>query len=116
RNSSPERQKGFDKRSDPQRERHSHLGENEPSLPENLQLDQLDFGARAQLKGLSKENADIVASHLIMASHHIDDDPKKAHEHALAASKRAGRIGVVRETLGITAYTIGDFALALREF
>src|SRR5699024_4495195 len=82
RNSSPERQKGFDKRSDPQRERHSHLGENEPSLPENLQLDQLDFGARAQLKGLSKENADIVASHLIMASHYIDDDPKKAHEHA----------------------------------
>lgn len=116
RHSSHGRKGSFDKRSDSPRDRGAHLGQNEPALPENLQLDQLDFGARAQLKGLSKENADIVAGHLIMASQFIDDNPKKAHEHALAASKRAGRIGVVRETLGITAYTIGDFALALREF
>ncbi len=32
-----------------------------------------------------------------------------------AASRRAGRIAIVRETLGITAYATGDFALALRE-
>jgi hypothetical protein len=33
----------------------------------------------------------------------------------LAAADRAGRIAIVRETVGLTAYTIGDFALALRE-
>ncbi|MBP3978865.1 hypothetical protein [Microbacterium sp. BLY] len=50
-----------------------------------------------------------------MASRLIDEDPASAHEHALAASRRAGRIAIVRETLGITAYATGDFALALRE-
>lgn len=50
-----------------------------------------------------------------MASRLIDEDPALAHEHALAASRRAGRIAIVRETLGITAYANGDFALALRE-
>ncbi|MCK2037244.1 hypothetical protein KZC51_14010 [Microbacterium sp. SSW1-49] len=50
-----------------------------------------------------------------MASRLIDEDPALAHEHALAASRRAGRIAIVRETLGITAYANEDFALALRE-
>jgi hypothetical protein len=67
------------------------------------------------LKTLSKDNADWVARHLVMASHLIEDDPELAHQHALSAARRAGRIGVVRETLAITAYTTGDFALALRE-
>ena len=56
-----------------------------------------------------------MARHLAMASRLIDEDPALAHEHALAASRRAGRIAIVRETLGITAYATGDFALALRE-
>jgi hypothetical protein len=50
-----------------------------------------------------------------MTARLIDDDPVLAHEHALAASRRAGRIAVVRETVAITAYATGDFALALRE-
>jgi hypothetical protein len=50
-----------------------------------------------------------------MAARLIDDDPALAHEHALAASRRAGRVGVVRETVAITAYAMGDYALALRE-
>jgi hypothetical protein len=50
-----------------------------------------------------------------MASRLIDDDPQLAHAHAMSASRRAGRIAIVRETLAITAYTIGDYALALRE-
>jgi hypothetical protein len=67
------------------------------------------------LKTLSKDNADGVARHLVMAGRLIDDDPELAHKHALAAARRAGRIGVVRETVAITAYATGDFALALRE-
>ena len=50
-----------------------------------------------------------------MAGTLIDEDPARAHEHALAASRRAGRVAVVRETVGITAYAVGDYALALRE-
>ncbi|WP_270354526.1 hypothetical protein [Microbacterium testaceum] len=50
-----------------------------------------------------------------MAARLIDDDPALAHQHALAASRSAGRVGVVRETVAITAYAVGDFALALRE-
>jgi hypothetical protein len=50
-----------------------------------------------------------------MASRLIDEDPELAHLHALSAARRAGRIAVVRETLAITAYETGDYALALRE-
>ncbi|MBB4139478.1 hypothetical protein [Microbacterium invictum] len=50
-----------------------------------------------------------------MVARLINDDPAQAHEHALAASRSAGRVGVVRETVAITAYAVGDYALALRE-
>ncbi len=87
----------------------------EPPLPDSVQANELDRAARAELKTLSKENADRVARHLVMAARTIDEDPALAHEHALAAERRAGRVAVVRETLAITAYATGDFALALRE-
>ena len=75
----------------------------------------LDKSARGELRTLSKENADEVARHLVMASRLIEDDPALAHRHALAAGRRAGRVAVVRESVAITAYAVGDFALALRE-
>ncbi len=75
----------------------------------------LDRVARNELKTLSKENAEGVARHLVMAARLIDDDPELAHQHAISAARRAGRIGIVRETLAITAYSTGDYALALRE-
>ncbi|QIK64888.1 hypothetical protein G7068_13405 [Leucobacter viscericola] len=56
-----------------------------------------------------------VARHLAMVAFLIEEDPELAHQHALSASRRAGRIPVTRETLAITAYRTGDFALALRE-
>ncbi|WP_382307017.1 hypothetical protein [Herbiconiux sp. UC225_62] len=71
--------------------------------------------ARNELKTLNKENAEEVARHLVMAGRLIDENPELAHQHAVSASRRAGRIGVVRETLAITAYATGDYALALRE-
>ncbi|RWR24713.1 hypothetical protein D8Y24_05250 [Agrococcus lahaulensis] len=86
-----------------------------PPLPDDLVAEDLDIGARAQLKTLTKDNAEFVAKHMAMASRLIDENPELAHEHALTAARRAGRIGVVRETLAITAYQLGDFALALRE-
>jgi hypothetical protein len=87
----------------------------DPELPEWIEPKDLERGARIELKTLSKENADEVARHLAMASRLIEDDPELAHRHASAAARRAGRIAIVRETLAITAYETGDFALALRE-
>jgi hypothetical protein len=89
--------------------------ENFPAIPAEVSADDLHISVRAQLKTLSEENQEFVAKHLQMVALLIDCDPKAAHQHALAASKKAGRIAVVRETLGVTAYTIGDYALALRE-
>ena len=87
----------------------------DPEIPEAIQARDLDKVARAELKTLSKDNADWVARHLVMAAQLIEDDPELAHQHALSAARRAGRVAVVRETLAITAYATGDFGLALRE-
>ncbi len=87
----------------------------DPFVPDEVTPKDLSPAARHELKTLSKENAEWVARHLAMASSLIDENPELAHQHALSASRRAGRIGIVRETLAITAYATGDYALALRE-
>jgi tetratricopeptide (TPR) repeat protein len=87
----------------------------DPEIPEGVTARDLDKGARNELKTLSKENAEGVAQHLAMAARLIESDPELAHRHAISAARRAGRIGIVRETLAITAYATGDFALAIRE-
>lgn len=86
-----------------------------PMIPPEITAEDLDISARVQLKTLSEENAEWVARHLAMTSLLIDSDPELAHKHAQAALNRAGRLAIVHETVGITAYTIGDYALALRE-
>ena len=51
-----------------------------------------------------------------MAGRLIDDEPELAFQHALAASRRGGRMAVVREAVGLTAYAAEHFGEALREF
>lgn len=85
-------------------------------MPEGVTHKQLDRDVRNQLRPLTEENAAWVGGHLAMAARLIESDPALAHRHAVSASRRGGRIGVVRETVAITAYRTGDFALALREF
>ena len=104
-----------DRQSRPEELRAVRPAFDEPTVPDEVTASDLNAAARNQLKTLSKENADAVARHLAMAAEVIDADPELAHRHAIAATRRAGRIGVVRETAAITAYAIGDFALALRE-
>lgn len=86
-----------------------------PVIPDDVTPKQLDRVALNELKTLSKENQEGVARHLVMAARLIETDPQLAHQHAISAARRAGRIGVVRETLAITAYAIEEYALALRE-
>ncbi len=57
-----------------------------------------------------------VAKHLVMAGRLIDVDPELAFQHALAASRRGGRLAAVREAVGVTAYAAGHYGEALREF
>ena len=87
----------------------------DPELPDDISGQDLDRIARNELKTLTKDNAEAVARHLAMAARVIDEDPQLAHRHVMSAARRAGRIAVVRESLAITAYATGDFALALRE-
>lgn len=86
-----------------------------PVIPDEITEKDLPLGIRAQLKTLTAENAEKVARHLVMVGLLLDQDAELAHKHALAAAERAGRIAMVRETVGITAYRTGDYALALRE-
>ncbi|WP_420838101.1 tetratricopeptide repeat protein [Antrihabitans stalactiti] len=87
----------------------------EPDLPDDVQATDLEPSVRRDLLSLDKTNADAVARHLVMAARLVDDDPVSALGHARAARQRAGRIAVVRETAGLTAYHAGEWAEALSE-
>ena len=56
-----------------------------------------------------------MARHLVAAGLLMDEDPKTAYQHTLAARARAARIAVVREACGEAAYAAGEFADALSE-
>ncbi len=87
-----------------------------PDIPEEILASELDPDARGRLRTLSKDNADDVARHLVMAGRLIDDDPELAYRHAQVALARGGRVDIVREAAAITAYATGRYAEALREF
>ncbi|WP_425278985.1 tetratricopeptide repeat protein [Corynebacterium bovis] len=87
----------------------------EPALPDDVSPKELDPAVRQELRSLAKENADMVARHMIMAASLLDDDPQKALAHARAAKDRGGRVSITRETLGITAYHAGEWKEALTE-
>ena len=97
------------------REERIEARKNEPSIPDDVRADELDASVRQDLKSLAKDNADKVARHMIMAAMLLAEDPKQALAHARAAKDRAGRVGVVRETAGVTAYHAGEWKEALSE-
>jgi len=76
----------------------------------------MDKAARARLRTLSKDNAEDVGRHLVMAGQYLDTDPELAYKYAQIALERGGRVDVVREAAAVTAYATGRFAEALREF
>ena len=86
-----------------------------PEVPDDVLPTMLDRQARTRLRTLSKDNSDGVARHLVMAGRLVDTDPELAYAHAQAAVRRAGRVDVVREAAGLTAYHAGHYADALRE-
>ena len=86
-----------------------------PPIPDHITGRELDRSVSAQLKGLPDRLAVRVARHLAAAQELIDDEPETAYQHALAARARAGRLAVVREAAGETAYAAGHYAEALAD-
>jgi hypothetical protein len=84
-------------------------------VPEDVDPRDLDPAVRRDLRSLSKDAADRVAGHLVVAGRLVDEDPKTALEHARAARAMGGRIGSVREAVGIVAYLAGEYSEALAE-
>jgi hypothetical protein len=87
----------------------------EPALPDDVTGAELDRDVRAELASLASMNAQAVARHLVTAARLLDEDPDLAYQHAVAARERAGRVGAVREAVGLAAYRSGRFAEALSE-
>ena len=86
-----------------------------PPLDPEITGRELDRSIAQQLKGLPEKLAARVARHLVAAGMLIDEDPKTAYQHTLAARARAARIAVVREACGEAAYHAGEYAEALSE-
>jgi hypothetical protein len=86
-----------------------------PDLPEGLTAAGLDEDVQAELRSLTKINADTVALHLAAAAEALDVDPEVSYQHAIYARSRASRVGSVREAVGIAAYLTGRYTEALSE-
>ena len=84
-------------------------------IDDDVEFSQLDRQARQRLRTLSKESANRVGRHLVMAGNLVESDPEVAYQHAHSAMRRAGRVDVVREAVALTAYATGRYAEALRE-
>jgi tetratricopeptide (TPR) repeat protein len=86
-----------------------------PPLDPEITGKELDRNVLQQLRGLPEKLAARVARHLVAAGMLLDEDPKTAYQHTLAARARAARIAVVREACGEAAYYAGEYAEALSE-
>ena len=87
----------------------------EPELEPQFSGTNLDRAVIRDISTLNEDNKIVVGKHLESAAFFADEDPERALQHALAAKRRASRLAVVRETVGIMAYVTEDFALALAE-
>lgn len=89
----------------------------EPELPEHLTADLADRSIHRELRTLSKENAEGVARHLLAVSECLDaEELDLALAHAQTATRRAGRVPIVREMLGVVHYRRAEWSKALSEF
>lgn len=87
-----------------------------PDIDEDVTGKELDRATLKQVQGLDEKQAGWVSKHLVMAGRLMYDDPVEAFQHALAASRRGGRLACVREAVALTAYAAGEWQEALREF
>ncbi len=98
-------------------EGHGPARKPEPDLPEHLTADLADRSVHRELRTLTKENAEGVARHLLAISEFLEaEDLDRALAHGETAVRRAGRVPIVREMLGVVYYRRGEWSKALSEF
>lgn len=89
---------------------------NEPEVPLEITGKELPSEIKSELRTLPEGLATFVSKHLIAASQFLEEDPQLAYRHAQAAKTgSATRIAAVREVVGVTAYAVGEYAVALSE-
>lgn len=86
-----------------------------PPIPEDITGEELDRAALAELRTLPEGMRENVARLLVATEANLDDDPQLALRFAQAAKKKAARVAMVREAVGLAAYAAGDYTLALSE-
>lgn len=86
-----------------------------PELPEDVSVEQLDAEVRRELRTLPKDLAEIIGKHLVAAGELLDTDPDSALRHARYAKRKASRVPMAREALGLVAYHAGQWSEALTE-
>lgn len=87
-----------------------------PDIDADVTGKELDRGTLKEIGGLDERPGTWVAKHLVMAARYLEEDPALAFQHALAASRKGGRLARVREAVALTAYAAGEYQDALREF
>lgn len=86
-----------------------------PELPEDVDVTELDDEVRRELRTLPTDLAEIIGKHLVMAGELVDTEPDSALRHARYAKRKASRVPLVREALGLVAYHAGQWSEALTE-
>ncbi|MDR2538709.1 MAG: hypothetical protein LBC43_03625 [Bifidobacteriaceae bacterium] len=87
----------------------------EPRCPENISISMLSRDIYEKLRVLPDAQMTQLANHIISTQFLLDSNPRLAFEHAKFALSLAGQLDIVREMLGICAYRLGLYKLALRE-
>jgi hypothetical protein len=87
-----------------------------PRIPDDITGKEIDRRVAAELRTLPEELGLTVARFLVAASRALEEgDVDLALAYTAEAKRLAGRVSVVREAMGITAYAAGDYAAALAE-
>ena len=87
-----------------------------PRIPDDITGKEIDRRVAAELRTLPEELGLTVARLLVAASRALEaEDVELALAYTAEAKRLAGRVSVVREALGIAAYSAGDYATALAE-
>lgn len=87
-----------------------------PRIPDEITGEELDKKVAFELKTLPEELATFVARCLVATSLNLDENPADALYFAQLAKRKAGRVAVVREAVGMAEYFNGHYQEALNEF
>ena len=87
-----------------------------PRVPDDITGKEIDRRVAAELRTLPEDLGLSVARLLVATSRALEEgDTDAALAFAAEAKRKAGRVSVVREALGIAAYAAGDYTTALSE-